>query len=280
MRRSVVVLTLLAFVVSLAGAAVAQQTEQDILKKYLSKTEKKHVQHQGWLSVNFTMNRINRHNDYNDFANYASTQMTGSSFSWLNMSKSFGGEFGVSVNRRFGFALGGEYWLKMGETITGSFEYQPISTAVSNPSSEIKTYGGFASIIYYVTNPPTPQEGLKHLAVRTRVTVGYYQTKWDLWPEYQNLNLSTALPEQSNLTYTGSAPAFSFTLGGDYPLGASGFSIGTEFGYQYLNFKNVSWYNDQDQEVVVTTAGTAASRVDLTFSGVIGRVELKKFFKW
>lgn len=280
MRRTVVVLTLLALVVVMAGTAVAQQTEQEILKKYLAKTEKKHVMHQGWVSLSFAMNRINRHNDYNDFANYSTDQMTGSSFSWLNMAKAFGAEFGVSVNRRFGFAVGGEYWTKMGETMTGSYEYQPISTAVSDPKSEIKTYGGFASLTYYVTNPPTPQDGLKKLALRTKLTVGYYQTKWDLWPEYQNLNLSTALPEQSNLTYSGSAPAIALTLGGDYPLGSTGFCLGTEFGYQYLNFSNVSWYNDQDQEIVVTYAGTVDSRVDLAFSGVIGRIELKKFFKW
>ncbi|MEW6051399.1 MAG: hypothetical protein AB1644_10110 [Candidatus Zixiibacteriota bacterium] len=280
MRRNVVVLTLFALLLSIGGAVSAQETEQEILQRYLSKAEKKQIKHQGWFALNFAMNRINRHNDYNSFADYESQRFTGTNFSWLNMAKTFGAEFGMMMSRRMAFSLGGEYWLKMGETVSGSYLYQPISASVSDPASEIKVYGGSASLLYYFANPPTPQDGLKALALRSRVTVGYYRANWSLWADYQNLNLSTSLPEQSNLTFKGTAPALTMTFGGDYPIGTHGFSLGAEFGYQYLNFNNVSWYNDQDQEVVVTYAGTPETRVDLGFSGFIGKVELKKLFTW
>ena len=280
MRRNIVLLTLFALLLPMGGVVSAQETEQEILQRYLSKTEKKHIRHQGWFAMNFAMNRINRHNDYNSFADYETQRFTGTNFSWLNMAKTFGAEFGMMMNRRMAFSLGGEYWLKMGETFSGSYLYQPIGAAVSDPSSDIKVYGASASLLYYFTNAPTAQNGLKSFALRSKVTFGYYRAKWELWADYQNLNLSTSLPEPSNLTFTGSAPGLAMTFGGDYPIGAHGFSLGAELGYQYLNFNNVSWYNDQNHEVVVTYAGTPETRVDLGFSGFIGKVEFKKLFTW
>jgi hypothetical protein len=50
--------------------------------------------------------------------------------------------------------------------------------------------------------------------------------------------------------------------------------------YLYLNFTNVSWYNSQDQEIIATVDGTEDGRVDLDFSGVRGKVEIKRYFSW
>jgi hypothetical protein len=46
----------------------------------------------------------------------------------------------------------------------------------------------------------------------------------------------------------------------------------------YLNFKNVAWYNDQDQEIVASYTGDADGRVDLGLSGFRAKIELKRFF--
>ena len=57
-------------------------------------------------------------------------------------------------------------------------------------------------------------------------------------------------------------------------------NIGVDFGYMYLNFKNIAWYNSADEEIVVTYNNSEDSRVDLGLSGFRGKVELKRFFTW
>jgi hypothetical protein len=263
-----------------AGVALAQETEEEILNKFLKKNETKHIQHLGWFSANFAVNRINRHNNYNDFANYESQQFTGAELTWLNTAKALGVEVGTSVGKRFAISVGGEYWLKFGQTLTGTYMYQPAGAAISNPSSKIGVFGGYAGIFYYLMNPPTPSEKLSRPALRIGGTAGYYRVKWDLWPEYQNLNLSTAIPDGSNIAFEGSAPGFSAVVSGEYPLKFHGLSVCAELNYLYLNFKNVAWYNSSEQAVVATYGGTPDTRVNLTLSGVRAKFEVKKFFSW
>ena len=129
-------------------------------------------------------------------------------------------------------------------------------------------------------NPPTVNEQLTKPAVRLGGSVGYYQASWDLWQDYQNLNLATSESEPTNITYKGTGVGFMVNLGGDYPLKWNGLVVGADIGYLMLNFKNVSWYNSQDEEVVATLDGTSAGRVNLDLSGVKGRFEIKRFFSW
>lgn len=102
---------------------------------------------------------------------------------------------------------------------------------------------------------------------------------WDLWPGYESLNLGTGAVPDTNVTFKGSAPAFSLGMGAEYPLGFFELGIGAEFSYMYLNFTNVAWYNGDD-EVVATSTGTEDGRVDLDFSGFRGKFEIRRYFSW
>lgn len=279
------VMATIAVLLLLVGSApvFAGQTERDIVDRFLARAQKKQTHHLSWVAGNFGMNRINRQNDYNAFASYQSSNFDNGSLEWVGEATSFGLDFGLVFAQKIGWSIGGEYWLKMGENKTGSFDYNPpdgAAVTISNLKSEIQVWGVTTGLQYYVFNRPTATEQLTKLAVRIGGSVGYYQASWDLWPEYQNLNLATSTPEATNITYKGSGPGFMVNIGGDYPLQWNGMVIGADIGYMMLNFKNVSWYNSQDEEVVATFDGTPDGRVDLDLSGVKGRIEIKRFFSW
>lgn len=266
-----------------APAIVAQETEQDIINRYLKKSEKAKITKLGWASIHFTGNRINRHNDYNDFAINISTSLDGGEIAWLDQAFSFGADFGVVFKERYAWYLGGEYWLKQGTNVSGDFSYTPpggVATPVTSLVSEVKVYGAYTGFQYYLMNPPTKQDLLTKMAVRVNASVGFYGVTWDLFPEYQNLNLATAAPAEGNESFAGSAPAFSLGMGVDYPINFWNLAVGVDLSYLYLNFTNVAWYNAQDEEIVATYNNTEDGRVDLALSGVRGKLEVKRFFNW
>jgi hypothetical protein len=282
MRALAAVVT--ATVVLLAGNPVfaTGETEQDIVDRYLKKAEAKHGRKISWLAANFTFNRINRDNDYNKFANYSSGHFSNWTMPWVGDGKAFGLEVGMLVSGRFAWSFSGEYWLKMGLKESGSFDYAPpggTPMVLDGVVSQVQVWGVNSTVQYYVYNAPTREALLSRLAVRIGATAGYYQASWDLWDNYQNLNLATSIPEGANTTFKGFAPSFSFQVGADYPLRLVNMVMGVDFGYLYLNFANVSWYNASDEEIVATYTGSSDGRVDLNFSGFRGKVELKRFFK-
>ncbi|MCP4685395.1 MAG: hypothetical protein GY867_08095 [bacterium] len=262
------------------GSAFGQDTEQDILNRYLQKAEDKHTTKLGWASINFSVDRINRNNTYNSFATYESSNFSEGGLSWLGQGYSLGVEFGLIFKQGVTWSLGGEYWLKMTDEISGSPTYLPTGTPVENPSSEIQVFGFTTGVQYYLMGKPIPAKKLTKMAVRVGGSVGYYSASWDLWPEYQNLNLATATSEENNISYKGTAPGFYFNVGLDYPINFWDMGLGLDMGYMLLNFKNVAWYNGSDEEIVASYNGTDEGRVDLDFSGVRGKVELKRYFNW
>ncbi len=282
MRNLMAILAVIVILLVSVVPVTAGQTEQDIVAKYLRKAKEKQTRHLSWLSGHFGMNRINRENDYNAFATYQSNLISNGSIEWLGEAKSFGIDAGFVFAERFGWSLGGEYWMKMGTNQSGSFDYSPGGTSmtIENLKSEIQVWGVTAGLQYFVMNPPSVVRHLTRPSVRVGASVGFYQASWDLFKEYQNLNLATSTPENTNITYKGTGVGFSANLGGDYPLGWNGLVLGADIGYLMLNFKNVSWYNAQDQEIVATYNGTPEGRVNLDLSGVRGRVEIKRFFSW
>jgi hypothetical protein len=261
----------------------AQLTEQEIVNSYLQKTVAKHTRKLGWASVNFTADRINRHNDYNDFTIFESQKLASGEFDWIRQGYTIGADFGFMVRKKIGWSIGGEYWLKMGQTLAEGDSYLQLSTGTqvsADPKSEIQVYGITTSLHYFLVNPPSPTQQLSGLSIRANGSVGYYAASWDLWAEYENLNLSTAEPAQANTTFKGSAPGFSIGLGMDYPLNLWGLGLGFDMNYLHLNFTNVAWYNTAGEEIVASLDGTQDTRVDLSFSGVRGKIELKRYFSW
>lgn len=282
MRPRIVLLSMLAILVLGCSLATAE-TEQEIVNKFLQKTVAKHVTKLGWASVNFSADRINRHNDYNDFVIVENTKLGSGAFNWLTNGFSIGADFGMIFKKKLAWSIGGEYWLKMGEQLAAGDTYLQLSTNTTvsaDPKSELKVFGVTTSLQYYLINPPSVANKLSKYSVRLSGTVGYYLASWDLWPEYENLNLSTSAPAGVNATYKGTAPGFSFGLGVDYPLGWGGLAMAMDASYLYLNFGNVAWYNGNNEEIVASINGTADGRVDLALSGVRGKFEIKRFFNW
>lgn len=278
-----IIATILLVVFASSAAASAADTEQDIINRYLKKTQKKHVRKLGWISASFDMNRINKDNDYNKFASSQTEYLDNGTILWLNKAKSVSMEFGMFLGDRFAWSMNGEYWLKLGQNNTGTFTYSPPGgspSVITNLQSEIKVVGFITGMDYYISNRPSKDHYLESMALRISGSVGYYIASWDLWNSFQNLNLSTSTPAPTNTTFKGTAPGLSLGMGADYPLNFQNFSLGVDFSYLYLNFKNIAWYNSIDQEVVPTWNNDADSRVDLGLSGFRGKVELKRFFTW
>ncbi|MFQ5453334.1 MAG: hypothetical protein ACE5D6_04015 [Candidatus Zixiibacteriota bacterium] len=266
----------------LTGTSVvfAQNEEEDIVQRYLKRIEKKHTKKLTWMSAHFTLNRINRDNDYNKFATFESNNFQGTSLSWLGDAKIIGLDLGIIFKERFAWSLSGEYWLKLGEELNGSFLYSPLGTNIQNLKSEIKIIGFSTGLQYYFLNHPQKAGVLESIALRGGGSVGFYQASWDLWPEYNNLNLSTNLPTGNNTTFKGSAPSFTINLGADYPINVFNIVLGIDMSYLYLNFNNIAWYNNVDEEVIVSYNGNSDGRVDLNLSGIKGKIEIKRFFSW
>ena len=110
---------------------------------------------------------------------------------------------GMIFKERFVWTLGGEYWMKQGDELSGSYFYSPVATSISDPRSELKVYGVTTGLQYYLMNPP-PKDGiLKKMAVRSILSLGYYHADWDLWTEYANLNLATSTSTGNNTTFAG-----------------------------------------------------------------------------
>jgi hypothetical protein len=259
------------------------ETEQEIVNRYLQKTVAKHTRKLGWAAFNLSVDRINRHNDYNDFAIVESAKLSNGTFGWIEQGFSFGADFGIVFNKRFAWSVGGEYWLKQGQTLPEGDTYLQLSTnttVAANPKSELAVFGVTTSLQYYLINPPTVTEKLTKWSARVGGSVGYYSCSWDVWPEYENLNLATGAPVDMNATYKGTAPGFSFGLGLDYPLGLWGMGLAMDADYLYLNFGNVAWYNAVGDEIVASLDGTEDGRINLALSGVRGKIELKRYFNW
>jgi len=276
-------LTALTLILVLVAGSIAAETESEIVARYLKKTEEKHTQGLSFLSLDFTFNRVNRDNDYNKFATYESQNFSTTNLSWLGDAKVLGFQGGVFLHKGLAWTLGGQYWFKLGESQSGTFEYTPSggsATTVQDLTSEVSVWGVTTGVTYYPFTKPTPTSQLDGLALRVGGTIGWYQCSWQVWDEYQSLNLSTGLSQTDNIEFAGSSIGFSGVIGADYPLKWKNVALGLEVGYLYLNFANVAWYNSSDQEIVATHTGGTEGRVDLGLSGPTIKAEVKKFFSW
>ncbi|HOP07186.1 MAG TPA: hypothetical protein PLF13_07845 [candidate division Zixibacteria bacterium] len=275
-----------ALVILLCGintSYAASDDEQILVNRFLKQAEESHTNKLTFASFNFSMDRINRNNDYNSFATYTSQQINGASFNWLDNGFSVGAEVGMVFKERIAWSVGGEYWFKMGETISGSYIYDsPLTTAttVDNPTSEMWLLGFTTGAWYYPFEHPTVRNGLTKLSLRVGGNVGFYTVNWDLWDEYASLNMATENVAGNNISFKGTTLGFNVGVGGDLPIKFWGLTLGAEVAYQYLNFTNVAWYNTTDQEIIATYNGTTDGRVDLDLSGLRGKIEIKRFFSW
>jgi len=276
-------IAVLLMVLSVSTLAATNPAEREIIEKYSRKIQKKQTRKLAWISGSFELNRINRNNDYNRFATYESNNFANTNISWLDQAKAFSLEYGMKLGSKMAWKVSGEYWMKFGENSSGAFSYTPpggLQTSVSEKVSEIKTYGFSGGLDYYLSGAPSVEESLTGTALKIGASVGYHFVSWDVWDNYQNLNLATSAPASGNITYQGTAPSVSLGIGAEQPIKIAGLSAAFDFEYLYLNFKNVAWYNTIDQEIVATYASSADSRVNIGLSGFRGRFELRRYFSW
>jgi len=265
------------------SSVVAQETEQEIVDRILNRAVAKHTHKLGWASINISLDRFNRHNDYNDFAIVETRKLTTNTFAWLDKGFALGADFGMIFKGRWAWSLGGEYWMKLGESFAQPDTYLQLSTGTSvssNPKSELRVFGVTSSLQYFIWNAPKPATKLTGLTARIGGSAGFYVANWDLWPEYENLNLSTNAPVAANTTFKGTAPGFSLGFGLDYPLGWWDVGLAMDASYLYLNFSNIAWYNTDGDEIVASLNGTPEGRIDLALSGIRGKFEIKRYFNW
>lgn len=280
MQLRTVIVTVVTAILLTSTVFGVTDSEEEYVNKYLKKYEKKHTTKLTWISGFFSLNRINRDNDYNKFANYETTNFTDGTIPWLGEAKTFGADFGLVFNKRFAWTVSGEYWMKLGESLEGSYFYEPTGTYIDNPETQVQVYGAMTGVQYYVTNPPSVTGEMKDIALRVGAKVGFFKAKWDVWEDYENLNLSTSTAEASTASFEDQGIGLSFHVGADYPTRLWDLVLGVDMGYLYLNFDNVAWYNEQDDEIVASYTGDADGRVNLGLSGFRGKIELKHFFSW
>jgi len=279
--RSRVFLTIASSFLLLVSSAVASSdSEEEILQRYMNKIQKKRTSRMTWMSAHFSVNRIDRDNDYNAFANYETLNFTDATIPWLGEATTLGADFGMVFSNSFAWTLGFEYWFELGESLEGTYYYEPSGTYVENPESKINVFGITTGIQYYLKNRPSRTGELEKMAVRVGAGCGFYKVKWEVWEDYWDFNLVTNYTDASSAAFEDQTLGFNVNMGIDYPTRAFGLILGVDLGYLALKFDNVSWVNTWDQEVVASYTGDADGRVDLDLSGFTAKVELKRFFCW
>lgn len=268
------------------------QTEDEMVAKFLKKAEAdtKGKTQLGYVYFNGTYGRLKNANDYNQFADGLSPLISGIDGSYDHIdgifrSKEFSAGLGYMVARKIAVSAGLTYWLKMGNTPVGDYDFSaafPTDTSAHTGfelKSEVQVYGFATDVHYYLVNQPSLDGAMNALAVKLSVGGGYYFARWSLWENYLGYNLSTGDYEEIGGKLTGSAPGVTVGASFEYPIKLAGLVVEGGAQYQYLNFTNMKWYNDQSQETVVVHQGTR-DRVKLDFSGPRAQFGLKRYFNW
>jgi len=259
------------------AASAFGDTEEDIIAKYLKKTEKKHVTKLGFASASFGYGRLGNI-DYYQSVNFAASSDAASLNGTLNpiegiwRSNEISLNFGLMVAQRFALSIGFDYWLKMSTDAnvdyTATIGVLEVEESYDTPSN-VDVYGFNAGVSYYLTNPPTPDNGLAGLAVKVGGGGGIYMTKWNFWQD-QNEDAEPV---------SASAPAFWLQGGVEYPIGFLDLVIGADGRYFFLNFNDLNSYNEMSGDMELTYSSTG-NEYELDFSGLRAQIGIRRYFKW
>jgi hypothetical protein len=289
--RSLSVILAVIFLLTAVVPAFSE-TEDEVIAKYLKKNVEKKIEakkgHVGFFTVNFNYGKLPNQSSYNKFTNYANSNIaladqSSERLTGIYRSKQIGANLGMMVSPRAALKLGFEYWLKMGTDATGNYDFniEPLGDQTDfNLRSQVQVYGVTAGVDYYLLNAPDNKGLFKSLAVRVGAGGGFYMSKWQIWKGNTSFNLATETFDPNNGEYKSSAPGFNVSLGLDYPIRFFGMTMSADAGFLFLNFSNVHGYNDLGEELYLTYSANTNDRVDLDFSGLRGKIELKKFFSW
>jgi len=289
MRSFFTLILTLGLAILLIAPAMAQ-TEDEMVAKFLKKTEKKHQSKVGYLVLNGSLGRLYRDNDYNMFTNRVSPLVSSLSggtgeVKKLNYTYELALGFGVMPTHKTAVEIGFAYWLKQGSSQTGDFNLSLVNLDDPNDqygfdlSSEVQVYGFNLNVDYYLSGPPDKEGILNGLALKAGGGLGYYAASWQLWDGFTGFNLSTSEPEVISGKLTGSAPGVTANVAAELPMGLAGLVLEAEARYLYLNFTGMKWYNSSNEEVVATV-NNSGLKVELDMSGPRFQLGLKRYFSW
>jgi hypothetical protein len=276
MLKKLVFLMAALFLVTIVGNAFAE-TEDEIIARYLKKTEKKHVKKVGFFSTHFSYGFLPKDQTYRQFNFSASSDLATISGlvgpqGGIWRSNEFGLSLGMMLTPKAAFNLGFDYWLSMGEDYTVDYNatFGILSTDVTyNNDNKISVYGFKTGVDYYLWNAPDKFGHLSNIAVTLGGGAGYYFSRWNLWEE----NNTDSEPLKS------SALGLWIRGGIEYPFGFWDMVVGANISYFYLNFSDIKSYNEDSGDLTLTYPGDG-SELELDFSGIRGSILLKKFVVW
>ncbi len=272
MIRKVLALTAL-LVLGVFTVSILAQTEDEIVARYLKKTEKKHHTRTGFFSAGFAYGKLQDDHDYNKFVDYSNGNLVpGKALDGIYRSDQIGVELGFMLYSSLAFKAGFEYWTKFGSDR-------------DNYQSEIQVYGLTGGVDYYLFNGPNAEGRLQGISPRLSLAGGIYFSNWEVWDGYDPINFTTGLPEltlddDNSGPMKSTAPGITASLGVDVPTPVFELVLSAQGSYQYLNFSKVKAYNSIDDELYASYTDDINDRVELDFSGLRGKIELRRFFQW
>ncbi len=261
--------------------------EAAVKAKFLKESEEKHTRHVSFLALRVGGGLLDG-GDYDKFAAFNNSNITrtdgGSEvLSELSNSLEVGLEMGVMLGSKSSVSLNLDYWLKNGSNNVGDFTLgvAPLGSQTGFAlQSEITVFGAAGNFGYFLLNPPSKTGVSKGLSIEAIGTAGFYFSKWDVWQGSGNINLSTGLFEQVGGSMTDQSPGFGAGMRFSLPTGVFGTSLALEGSYLQLKFSNPSWKNASNEEIFATFSANSNDQVELDFSGLRSKFEIRKFMSW
>ncbi len=276
MLRKIVPVVAVLFLMTVV-APVFAQTEDEVVAKYLQKAEKKHKPKVGFLTAHFSYGRLSDDIGYRQFNFSATSDLStleglAGPTEGIYRSKQFGLDFGMMLAPQAAVKMGFDYWLKMNSDINVDYDMSIGVLEVEDAyqsESDVTVYGFKLGFDYYVLNPPDRYGRLDKLAVKLGAGGGIYMASWDFWQSGD----AESDPLKAN------SPGFWVQGGVEYPIGFFDMAVAADLSYFYLNFDGFESYNESSGDLQLTYPGSS-DEIELDFSGLRGKVELKKFFSW
>jgi len=275
MSKRFILVMLVVFAATIAVSAFGE-TEDEIIARYLKKADKQHKNRIGFFAANFAYGRLTGPG-YENF-NFASSSDLATVNGLVNphggfwRSRELGFRLGLMMTYRIALNLGFEYWLPMNSdvdvdvtSISGTLETE----ASYESQSTINVYGFNVGVDYYLLNGPNEIGELPGLALRIGLEGGLYVSNWDLWQE----------SGEGFEPMKGTSPGFAIHGGLEYPTQFLGMVLAADAGYFFLNFNDLTSYNDVSGDLELTCQEDG-SDLQLDFSGLRGKIELKRYFRW
>ncbi len=289
MRSIITFLALITFTLLLIVPAMAQ-TEDELVNRFMNKANKNQIKKVGYVIFHGSYGKLSDDNDYNKYASHVNPYITTATgdparISGIYRTKEFYLGFGMVTSKKTTAEIGFSYWLKLGTNERGDYDLTSLNlgeTELSNDfdlQSQIQVYGLSSQFNYYLFNSPDKYGILKNFALKLGGGGGIYFAKWNLWNGFTGYNLATSELSVIEGSMSGISPGLVASAAAEYPIPVGGLIIEGSVKYLYLNFGKMKWYNDSNEENIVTYSSND-DRVELNLSGPRAQFGIKRYFSW